>query len=346
MTVESRVAYAPGVDVPAIVKFAEGFEGVGLRDVPSPEVLPGTAVVRILATGICGTDIHIAHDEYGYEAPVVMGHEMLGEVVAVGAGVPGDLLGAVVACETYYSTCEKCQWCRDGRRNLCPDRRSMGSFENGGFTAFVRMPAINLHPLPENVPGLAGVLSEPLACVTNLLLDPPVINAGERVLVTGPGAMGQVSAQVARAMGGRVLLSGLPKDAERLEIAASLGIETTVEAPESDAFDVVLECSGSPVAAGVAFDAVRRAGRYVQVGIFGKPVAIPFDKVLYKELVVTSGFASTPTSWRQAMQLLDAGLVDLAPLVTREIPIRDWKQAFESAAQGEGVKTVVVPSTE
>src|SRR5690606_6388398 len=138
-------------------------------------------------------------------------------------------------------------------------------------------------------------------CVTHCLLDPPVVSAGDRVLVTGPGTIGQLAAQVARAAGGQVTLAGLPKDTERLAIAAGLGIATTSELPEANAFDVVIECSGSAPGAEAALRAARRAGRYVQIGIFGKDVTLPMDQVLYKELVFSSGFASTPMSWRRAI---------------------------------------------
>ncbi|MCU1410812.1 MAG: Zn-dependent alcohol dehydrogenase [Rhodoglobus sp.] len=328
----------------AIVKAGPGPENVVLRQVEEPTAAPGFARVRVIATGICGTDIHVAHDEYKYEAPVVMGHEILGVVDSVGDPADAAWVGARVACETYFSSCEKCEWCRAGSRNLCPDRRSLGSFENGGFARFVVMPMINLHPLPDSLGELDGVLSEPLACVVQCLLDPAIVNPGDRVLVTGPGAMGQLAAQVALAQGGLVTLAGLEKDAARLAVAASLGIGTTTAVPDEDSYDVVIECSGSAPGAAAALRSAKRGGRYVQVGIFGRDVSLPFDLVLYKELVVSSGFASTATSWRRAIALIEQGLVTLGPLVTRTVPIEEFSSAFEAAAAGEGIKTVIVPS--
>ncbi|MCU1578126.1 MAG: Zn-dependent alcohol dehydrogenase [Rhodoglobus sp.] len=335
---------SPSATMQAIVKAGPGADQVVLRDVPEPTAGAGFARVRVVATGICGTDIHVAHDEYAYEAPVVMGHEILGVVESVGDAADEAWIGARVACETYYSTCETCDWCRAGRRNLCPKRRSLGSFENGGFARFVVMPVINLHRLPDYLGELDGVLSEPLACVAQCLLDPPVVNSGDRVLVTGPGAMGQLAAQVAKAQGGDVVLAGLEKDADRLAIAASLGIGTTTSVPDPDSFDVVIECSGSAPGAATALRAARRGARYVQVGIFGREVTLPFDMVLYKELVVTSGFASTAVSWRRAMALIEQRLVTLGPLITRTVPIAEFSAAFDAAAAGEGIKTVVIPS--
>ncbi len=328
----------------AVVKVGPGEDNVVLEMVPVPLTGPGLAKLKVVATGICGTDVHVARDEYGYEAPVVMGHEILGEVVEVGSPEDSRWVGRHVACETYFSTCERCDWCRSGQRNLCPHRRSVGSFENGGFASFVVMPVLNLHALPDTLGPLDGVLAEPLACVTHCLLDPPVINPGDAVLVTGPGAMGQLAAQVAKCQGGQVILAGLPRDSDRLAVASALGIDTTTEEPPAEAFDVVIECSGSAPGAAAVFRAARRGGRYVQVGIFGRDVPIPFDNVLYKELQVTSGFASTPLSWRRAMALLATGLVSLGPLVTGIVGIEHFEDAFSSAAAGAGVKTVLTPA--
>jgi L-iditol 2-dehydrogenase len=327
----------------AVVKSGPGADAVIVAQVQVPIVAAGLVKVRVIATGICGTDVHVARDEYAYEAPVVMGHEILGIVEEVGDIEDAAWIGRRVACETYFSTCEKCEWCRAGRRNLCPFRRSLGSFENGGFAKFVVMPTLNLHALPDSLGEFEGALSEPLACVAQCLLHPSLINPGDRVLVTGPGAMGQLAAQVSRAEGGVVVLAGLPRDAERLAIAQSLGIETTTDTPAVDSFDVVIECSGSEPGASNALRAVKRGGRYVQIGIFGREVTLPLDLVLYKELSITSGFASTATSWRDAMNLIEAGLVQLAPLVTRSVSITDFSEALDAAAAGDGIKTVVVP---
>lgn len=328
----------------AAVKLGPGAEQVGVADMPVTSTPPGFARIEVIATGICGTDVHIAHDEYGYEAPVVMGHEILGRVVEVGDPADESWVGRRVACETYFSACEQCDMCRAGRRNLCVNRRSLGSFENGGFAEQVVLPVLNLHGLPDSLGEFGGALSEPLACITHCLMEPPVINAGDRVLVTGPGAMGQLAAQVAKAQGGDVTLLGLPKDAERLAVARELGISVSTDAVADESFDVVLECSGSAPGASIAFNAVRRGGRYVQIGIFGRDVQVPFDQILYKELTVTSGFASTPESWRHAIALIEQGLVILDPLVTKTVDLEEFTEALAATQAGEGLKTVVVPA--
>lgn len=329
--------------MPAVIKRGPGMDGIEIGEVDVPVAGPGEVVVDVIATGICGTDVHVAHDEYVHERPVVMGHEVLGVVSSVGSEDDAGWLGVTVAVETYFSACETCDLCRAGRRNLCASRRSIGSFRNGGFATRLLLPVVNLHRLPPTPGALDGVLSEPLACVAQCLLDPPVVQPGDRVLVTGPGAMGQLAAQVARASGGTVTLAGLPSDAARLAVAEEIGIGTTIETPQEDAFDVVIECSGSAPGAANALRAARRGARYVQVGIFGREVTVPFDLVLYKELTVTSGFASTPASWRAAMRLIEAGDVVLTPLITKQVGLDGFFDALSAAERGEGLKTVVVP---
>ena len=329
--------------MPAVIKTGDGMEGIEIGRVEIPVAGAGQAVVDVLATGICGTDVHVAHDEYAHERPVVMGHEVLGVVASVGSKEDEQWVGAKVAVETYFSACEQCEMCRAGRRNLCGSRRSIGSFRNGGFAEKLLVPVLNLHRMPTTPGELDGVLSEPLACVAQCLLDPPVVQPGDRVLVTGPGAMGQLSAQVAKASGGVVTLAGLPADAERLAVASDVGIRTTTEPPEEGAYDVVIECSGSSRAAANALRAARRGARYVQVGIFGREVSVPLDLVLYKELTVTSGFASTPTSWRAAMRLIETGDVLLTPLITGRVPLDGFFDALDAAMRGAGLKTVVIP---
>jgi L-iditol 2-dehydrogenase len=331
---------------PAVGKLAPGPGNLGIRTQAVRPPGPGEVLIEVLATGICGTDLHIADDEFPSEPPVTMGHEVTGEVAEVGDGVDASWLGSRVACETYFSYCEVCDYCRDGKPNLCAERRSIGSREDGGFARWLTLPARGLWRLPEGVGLHAGALVEPLACVTRCLFDPPVISAGDTVLVVGPGTMGMLTAQAARAAGGVVTVAGLERDRERLELAATLGFRTVISSGLSldlGEFDVVAEASGQESGAQLAFAAARKNGRYVQVGIFGRPVTVPLDLVLYRELTMNSGNASTPQSWHRALQLLEAGLVDLDVLVTDIVPLDEWERAFAATRAGDGMKILLDP---
>ena len=309
-------------------------------EVPPP---PGHVALAVHGAGICGTDLHIADGEYATVVPVTVGHEVSGEVVEVGEGVDPAWLGARVVSETYYSTCGRCPYCRARRPNLCPERRSIGTHVDGAFAPPLVVPARNLHRFPDWLGGHAAALAEPLACVCHSLLEQSEIRDGDEVLVSGPGPVGLLAAQVARSAGGRVHVRGTPRDDARLQAARALAfaVSTTEDGPLEA--DVVVECSGSQ--AGIAFclESARRGGRYVQIGLAGKPVTVPFDLLCFHELTATSGFASTPSSWRLALELLERRAVELEPLLSAVVPLERWEEAFAATRAGEGIKFVLDP---
>lgn len=330
-----------------LMKKAKGSENVGLGSVPRPTAGSGQVVIEVHATGICGTDLHIQQDEFPSIPPVVMGHEVTGRVIEAGEGAE-EHLGRRVATETYFYTCDACDACRAGRRNLCMKRRSIGSHVNGGFATHVLVPARNLHEIHESVGEHAGALYEPLSCVTQCLCDPAVASPGDTALVVGPGAMGILSAQVLRSQGANVTVSGTPADRQRLDIAASLGL-AVVEAGDlagstpDGGFDVVADASGNERGIDAGLRAVRRGGHYVQVGLTGRPIAVDIDLICLHELVVTSGFASTPRSWRRLERLIADGHVVLDPLVSDVLPLSDWETAFARTRKADGLKLVLDP---
>jgi L-iditol 2-dehydrogenase len=330
--------------VDGVTKLAPGRGNVALAERPEPVAGPGEVVLQVQAAGICGTDLHIEDGEFPSRPPVTMGHEVCGVVAALGEGVDDDWAGARVVTETYFSTCGRCEHCRAGRINLCHERRSIGSAVDGGFAPLLLVPARNLHRVPDWLDVRAAALTEPLACVCHALLDPPAVGAGDTVLVVGPGPVGLLAAQVARACGGDVHARGAPRDARRLAAATALGFETSAgEESAPGPFDVVIECSGAEAGMAFALASARRGGRFVQVGLAGKPVAIPFDEVCYRELVVTGGNASTPASWRRALALVEARKVDLAALVSGAFPLAEWEQAFAATRAGDGIKLLLEP---
>jgi L-iditol 2-dehydrogenase len=334
-----------------LAKLAPGPGNVGLVEREERLPGPGEVAVSVRAAGVCGTDLHIEVDEFASMPPVTMGHEVAGVVAAVGEGVDASWLGGRVVCETYFSTCGVCEWCRDGRANLCPERRSIGSAVDGGFAAQVIVPARNLHRIPDWLDEHAAPLAEPLACVCHCLCDPNAVAPGDQVLVTGAGPVGLLAAQVARAGGGEVLVTGLAGDTARLAAARALGFDTAI-AGDPKAFarfeprlgaDVVIECSGSADGATACLETARRGGRYVQIGVFGRPVTVPLDRVFEKELVVTSGSASTPRSWRRAVALIERRSVELEPLVSDVVPLTAWERAFADLRAGRALKVVFDP---
>jgi L-iditol 2-dehydrogenase len=326
-----------------LTKLAPGAGNVALSDRPEPEAGPGEVVLDVVATGVCGTDIHIYDGEYAAVPPVTMGHEVSGVVAEVGEGVDPAWRGSRVVTETYFSTCGVCESCRAGRINLCPERRSIGSYVDGGFAPRLRVPARNLHRIPDWLDGHAATMTEPLACCCQSLPD-GLVEEGAQALVVGPGPIGLLAAQVARAEGGDVHVRGTPRDAMRLRLAQELGFEvSTTDDGAVGEFDIVVECSGHEVGMAFALASARRGGRCVQIGLAGRDVTIPFDLVCFRELTVTSGNASTPASWRRALAFVEERRVELEPLLSGAVPLVEWERAFAATRNGDGIKLVVVP---
>jgi L-iditol 2-dehydrogenase len=327
-----------------LTKLAPGAGNVGLSERSEPTPAPGHVVLAVVGAGICGTDLHIAAGEYATVTPVTMGHEVSGVVAALGEGVDAGWLGARVASETYFSTCGECAHCRAGRVNLCLERRSIGTHVDGAFAPRLHVPVTSLHRLPDWLDGAVAALCEPLACVCHSLLEPEaVVRPGDEVLVIGPGPVGLLAAQVARAAGGDVRVRGTRRDTARLAAASALALATsTSEDPLREA-DVVVECSGSEAGMVHGLEAARRGARYVQIGLAGRPVTLPIDLVCFRELTVTSGFASTPSSWAKALDLVRERRVELEPLVTEVVPLAEWERAFAATRAAEGIKFVLDP---
>ncbi|WMT56156.1 zinc-dependent alcohol dehydrogenase [Truepera radiovictrix] len=338
------------------MKVAPGVGNVELREIPEPQPGPGEVLLEVKAAGICGTDLHIYDDEFRTQPPVVMGHEVSGRVVALGAGVFGVREGARVTTETYAATCGSCRLCRSGHRNLCAERRSIGSAVHGGFAKYLVVPATNLHELPPGISDEAGALTEPLACVAHAVLGAATVRAGETAVVAGPGAIGLLTLQVLKASGATVIVLGTDADEARLELARRLGAEHTLSVQREDAealvrevtldglgADVVYECSGAGGAAAALLRLVRRRGRYVQIGLFGRPVAWDLDEVCYRELTVTGSNASTPEGWRSALALLRSGQVSTQVLVSNVYPLSAWAEAFTCFREKRGVKVLLKP---
>jgi L-iditol 2-dehydrogenase len=330
--------------VQALAKVRTGPDSLALVERPAPVAGPGEAVLAVQAAGICGTDVHIAADEYRVAIPVVLGHELCGIVESVGDAVDAALVGARFVVDPRLSSCEGCDACHTGHPNLCSDLRAIGVAVDGGFASHVVVSAGGLHEVPDSLPSHEATLAEPLACVCNCLLDPPAITPGDTVLVVGPGPIGLLVAQVARSSGGRVTILGTSRDRIRLDIAQALGFEAleTDHAPDS-VFDVVVECSGAASGIAYALTHATPRGRYVQVGLVGRPVEVPFDEICLRELSVRTGVGSTPRTWSLALRLIRSGELELSPLITHRVALEDWEGAFDLVTRAGGLKVVFEP---
>lgn len=326
-----------------------------LTDVESPSrPAAGWVTLNVTYAGICGTDVHIAHNEFPSYPPVTLGHEFTGVVSALGAGVERWRPGDRVVCEPHALACLRCHLCRRGHAELCSAKRSPGWGIDGGMTEAVTVPAELLHRVPDEVSDLAAALTEPTAVVVSGYERLPVA-PGSTVLVFGPGPIGLLAALLAPALGaGRTVLVGRPSSGRRLALAAAHGVEvwdsTDIDVPEKAreitdgrGVDLVVECSGSADAVAGGIGASRRRGRLLVVGMSSKPsLDVPWDLAMNRAIDVSFSLSSSWSSWDAALALMRRGVVDPAPLAT-VFGLSRWEDAFASLGDRTAVKALLDP---
>lgn len=336
-----------------LVKYTLGEGDAELRELPEPVPGPGEVKCKVIRAGICGSDMHVYHGEMGCTPPVVMGHEFIGRIVEVGEGVTKYQPGLRVTAEIGHYVCGKCEYCRDGFINMCIDRKSMGYVYDGVFAEYVIIPERDIVPVPESIDPDEAALIEPLACCCRACYDFADINPGKLVVVLGPGPMGQMNAQIAKAMGAKVIVAGTTHSAPRLEMAKKLGADYIIDFQQQDlkAFilsqtgnygaDVVIECSGTDSAVNLGLDILRKEGQLIQFAVHGKPESnINWVKIIQKELRVSGSMSTISHNWPQAVKLLENKQVNLKPLADAVYKLEDWKAAVEKYDSKTAYKVV------
>jgi len=338
----------------ALLKHSAGSGNVALSELPIPEPGSGEVCIRVMACGICGTDIHILMDDsYPVRPPVILGHELAGVIAKVGEGVTEWAQGARVVSETYYKTCGTCAYCKTGRRNLCGERLSIGSGVNGAMAEYVVVPAANLHAIPAGVGFAEASLTEPLACCVQAVFEKADLSPGDAVILTGPGPIGLLCLQAALQFDCRCIVVGTPKDEERLKLAKSLGAELALRTNDADLLEKIaaleggpltaFECSGAGAAVELCLTALRKGGRYVQVGLSAAPVPVDTTRLALRELTMGGTFAQKTEWWDKSVRLIKHRKVNLSPIVSHTYPLVDWEKAFANVIAGEGLKHVLLP---
>ena len=220
---------------------------------------------------------------------------------------------------------------------------------DGGFAALMRVPAANVLPLPDAVSLDAAALTEPLACCVHGVLEVARPAAGSVCVVSGPGPIGLLCAQVARAAGAEVILLGTSADEQRFALARELGFRKLVDVQREDVYaavpalvegrapDLMVESAGAAPSLEQCLKLAPRGGTVLQIGLYGKPVPVAVDTLVLKEIRLVGSFSSTPTSWEKSVELMAGGDVRTEPLVTSVRPLGEWREAFQAARRkGEG----------
>jgi 2-desacetyl-2-hydroxyethyl bacteriochlorophyllide A dehydrogenase len=318
---------------------------------PDPVADGDQVVVRVAAAGLCGTDYSIWSGDRPVAYPRIMGHEFLGDVVAVARGVTRVAVGDRVVVEPNYS-CGRCPLCAEGNRNLCLSRTAVGIDADGGFAELARVPARCCWSVPAGLAEDDALLAEPLAVVVRAVQRGGV-RPGETAAVLGAGTLGLLALQVLRARGARVLV--VSRTPRRFELARRLGAEATHVAGEGalettarafsgrEGVDLVVETAGTPEAAGHALSLVRPAGRIVLTGLPHAAAPLSIFTIVRREVSII-GSMIYQDEFPEAVRLLAEGRVRGAPLITHRFGLDAIAQAFVAHRDPASIKVAVLPS--
>ncbi len=330
-------------------------DDVRIVDLPKPKIGAGEILVKVRASGICGSDVMEWYRKP--KAPLVLGHEIAAEVVEVGAGVDVVKRGARVFV-SHHVPCGQCRYCLAGHETVCDTLRTT-NFDPGGFAEFVRVPAINvkhgLFVLPKEISNEEAVFIEPLACVIRgqRLAD---IRPGGTVLVIGSGVAGLLHVKLAKVAGAaRIIATDLVE--YRRKTAAKSGADVVIdgrdavpekvrEANEGHLADHVVTCTGAPKAIAQGLASVDRGGTV----LFFAPtepsekVEISFNTLWREEITLVSSYGGSPRDIREAIQLLAERRVAVADLITHVLPLAEAAKGFHLVSQAkDSIKVVLRP---
>lgn len=336
-----------------LVKYAPGAGSIELRELPEPAPGPGEVKCKVIRAGICGSDVHVIKGEMGCTPPVVLGHEFVGRIVELGEGVKKYSVGQRVTAEIGHHLCGTCEYCRDSYINMCVERKSMGYVYDGVFAEYVIIPERDIVPVPEEIDANEAALIEPLACCCRACFDFTPIQPGMLVVVLGPGPMGQMNAQIARAMGAKVFVAGTTHSTPRLEMAKKLGADYIVDFQKEDlrakvleltggyGANVVMECSGTDSAVNMGLDILRKEGALIQFAAHaGMGSTIDWLRIFQKELRIYGAMSSISHNCPQAVKLLENHQVNLKPLSDAVYKLEDWEKALEKYDSKTAYKVV------
>ncbi|MBK9170031.1 MAG: L-threonine 3-dehydrogenase [Bryobacterales bacterium] len=339
----------------ALVK-RERAPGMWLDDVPVPAPGRSDVLIRVLKTGICGTDVHIfSWDEWAQgrlKPPLVVGHEFVGRVEEAGEAVSGFQPGDIVSGEGHIG-CGHCYYCRTGQGHICRKVEIIGVDRDGCFAQYLRMPESNVWKVRPGIPHEIAAIFDPLGNAMHTVMAQPV--AGRSVAVVGAGAIGLMACRIAEAAGALSVVVVEPQ-AHKRALALRMGAHAAydpaadgwfekfiADTPDGVGVDVVLEISGAQQGIHKAFDMVRPGGEVALLGIPSRPVTLDLsNSIIFKSVTVrgVNGRLMYET-WYQCERFLLEHKLDLSPVVTHRMPYGEYQEAFRLLRNGDAVKIIL-----
>jgi threonine 3-dehydrogenase len=336
----------------ALVK-ANDEPGIWMEDIPVPEIGHNDVRIKITKTAVCGTDLHIVNwDAWARQTiPVGMqiGHEFVGMVDEVGSEVGGLRVGQRVSGEGHI-TCGHCRNCRAGRRRFCRNTVGVGVNRPGAFAEYLVIPAVNVFPVPDEIPDRIATILDPLGNATHTALSYDLV--GEDVLVTGAGPIGMMAVAIARHAGARYIVVTDIND-YRLGIAAGMGADRAINAKTTDlaatmsdlgmteGFDVGMEMSGSHSALHEMLEVMNHGSSVALLGIPPEEAPMDWNTIIFKGLTMKGIYGRRMfEDWYLMAAMLHTGL-DVSPVITHEFDAADFDEAFAVMRAGQCAKVIL-----
>jgi len=327
--------------------------GLWLEDVPEPTIGINDVLIRVLRTGICGTDLHIYNwDEWAQRTipvPMVIGHEFVGEIVDTGSNVTDFHKGDIVSAEGHV-VCGRCRNCLAGRRHLCAHTKGVGVNRPGAFAEYISVPMTNIWRHKDNVDLDIAAIFDPFGNAVHTALSFPVL--GEDVLITGAGPIGIMAAAVARHAGARHVVT-TDINPYRLELARKMGVTLAVNTTETplaevqkqlgmqEGFDVGLEMSGVAAAFREMLANMCHGGKIAMLGIPSKEMAIDWNVVVFNMLTIKGIYGREMyETWYMMTVMQESGL-DIRPVITHRFSYEDFEKGFDPMRTGTSGKVVL-----
>jgi threonine 3-dehydrogenase len=336
----------------ALVK-SRAERGLWLEDVPEPTIGINDVLVRVRYTGICGTDVHIFQwDEWAQKTipvPMVIGHEFVGEIAAVGSNVNDFYPGDIVSGEGHV-VCGRCRNCLAGRRHLCAQTQGVGVNRPGGFAEFISLPMTNIWRHDPKIDQEVAAIFDPFGNAVHTALSFPVL--GEDVLITGAGPIGIMAIPVVRHAGARhVVVTDM--NPFRLELARKMGATIAVNPTETsiadvqkqlgmqEGFDVGLEMSGNSQALRDMIASMSHGGKIAVLGIPAKEMPMDLRHVIFNMLTIKGIYGREMyETWYKMSVMLESG-VDISPVITHRFTYNDFLKGFDAMISGQTGKVVL-----
>ncbi len=330
----------------------EAVHSLFIRDVQKPRPGPGEVLVRIEASGVCGTDRHLYHGEFPCRPPVTLGHEFSGIIEELGENILSLEVGNRITCDPNIA-CGRCARCNEGRVNLCQNLQTIGISRDGGMAEFTIVPEKQAFLLPADLNPLHGAFSEPLACCLHGI-DLAAIRAGGSVVVLGGGVIGLLTVQLARMAGATQVVLVTRQKSKRdlaLQLGATSALDPSMKNFEAELIhhtsggaDVVLECAGVIETVEQAPRLARPGGKVVIVGVVSQGLKVtyePFD-LLFREVSILTSFLN-PFTQRRAAEMVAAGQIQIDPLISRCVTMAEAPAIIANPPAPGEVKVLIIP---